>query len=74
MLDFEGSDESFQETFMATFSVTYSDMFVSIQTANLIENGEQIPVTLDNRKVMHIPVIIILCLIRNTLICILTGC
>lgn len=52
MLEFEGTNESFQETFLATFSVTYSDMFASVQTVNLVENGEQIPVTLDNRKVL----------------------
>ena len=49
MLDYDGS--SFEETFMATFSVTYSSMFVSVKTANLKENGDQIPVTLENRKV-----------------------
>ena len=51
MLDYEGTDESFQDTFMATFSITYSDMFVSVQSANLKEEGDKIPVTLDNRQV-----------------------
>ena len=51
MLDFEGSDDEFQDTYMATFSVTYSDMFVMVQSTDLKENGDRIPVTLQNRQV-----------------------
>ena len=49
MLDYEGDD--FQETFMASFQVSFSDMFGNMQTYNLREEGDKIPVTLKNRKV-----------------------
>ena len=49
MLDYEGDD--FEETFMASFQVSFSDMFDNVQTVNLREGGDQIPVTLENRKV-----------------------
>ena len=49
MLDYNGTN--FEDTFMATFSVTYSSIFESVKTANLKENGDQIPVTIENRKV-----------------------
>ncbi|XP_003391722.2 PREDICTED: ubiquitin-protein ligase E3A-like, partial [Amphimedon queenslandica] len=50
MLDFEGTDDEFQDTYMATFSITYSDMFVMVQSTDLKENGDKIPVTLENRQ------------------------
>ena len=51
MLDFEGTDDEFQDTYMVTFSITYSDMFVMVQSTDLKENGDKIPVTLENRQV-----------------------
>ena len=52
MLDYEGDD--FEETFMATFQVSFSDMFDNVQTVNLREGGDQISVTLENRKVQYV--------------------
>ena len=49
MLDYEAED--FQETFMATFRVSFSDMFGNLQTFDLREGGDKIPVTLANRQV-----------------------
>ena len=49
MLEYEGDD--FQETFMATFQVSFSDMFDNLQTFDLREGGDKIPVTLENRQV-----------------------
>ena len=37
---------------MATFQVSFSDMFGNLQTHNLRENGDQIPVTLGNKQVL----------------------
>ena len=51
MLDYEGDD--FEETFMASFQVSFSDMFDNVQTVNLREGGDQIPLTLENRKVQY---------------------
>ena len=36
---------------MASFQVSFSDMFDNMQTYNLREGGDKIPVTLSNRKV-----------------------
>ena len=52
MLDYEGDD--FQETFLATFQVSYADMFGNMQTFDLREGGDKIPVTLENRKVHNL--------------------
>ena len=49
MLDY--GDEDFQETFMATFQVSFTDMFGNLQTFDLREDGDKIPITLQNRQV-----------------------
>ena len=49
MLDYE--DDDFQETFMATFQVSFTDMFGNLQTFDLREGGDKIPVTMENRDV-----------------------
>ncbi|CAF0831634.1 unnamed protein product [Brachionus calyciflorus] len=51
LLEFEGSDEEFEETFMQTFQISVSDRTTdSLVSFNLKENGDQIPVTKSNRK------------------------
>ena len=51
ILDYEEEEEDFQDTFMATFQVSFSDMFDDLQTFDLREGGDKIPVTLKNRQV-----------------------
>lgn len=51
MLEFDGSQNEFEETFMATFQVSFSDMFGTMHSHNLKEDGDEIPVTMDNRQV-----------------------
>ena len=50
-LDYGGED--FQETFMATFQVSFTDMFGNLQTFDLREGGDKIPITLQNRQVCY---------------------
>ena len=48
LLECEGNVE---ELFMCTFSVSYDDMVGGTCTHDLKENGKEIPVTNENRKV-----------------------
>lgn len=48
MLDFEGDVEN---TFLCSFAIGYTDVFGNALTHDLIENGKDIPVTNENRKV-----------------------
>lgn len=48
--DPEAQDEDMESHFMLTFQVS-TDMFGSVHTHNLKENGDTIPVTKENRKV-----------------------
>ncbi|XP_022103087.1 ubiquitin-protein ligase E3A-like [Acanthaster planci] len=47
LLEFKGNVE---EIFMTNFVISYKDVFGSTVTHNLIENGENTPVTKDNRQ------------------------
>ena len=51
MTEFEGSDKDFEDTFMATFKVSMSDLFGTIHTHNLKEDGDKMPVTKANCQV-----------------------
>ena len=51
LLEFNESDEEFEETFMQTFQITVPDTFGSTVTFNLKEDGDKIPVTKQNRQV-----------------------
>lgn len=50
LLEFNGTDEEFEDTFMLTFQVSLSDNFDSVVSFNLKENGDKIPVTKENRR------------------------
>lgn len=50
LLDFEGTDEEFEDCFMQTFQISVTDNFESVVNFNLKENGDKIPVTKQNRK------------------------
>lgn len=50
LLDFEGTDDEFEDCFMLTFQISVTDNFESVVNFNLKENGEKIPVTKQNRK------------------------
>ena len=54
LLEFNGSDEEFEETFMQTFQISLQDTFGSVVTFNLKEDGDKIPVTKQNRQVMNV--------------------
>ena len=60
MLEFNGSDEEFEATFMLTFQISLTDNFESTVTFNLKPDGDNIPVTKQNRQVRF--VFICLCL------------
>ena len=47
MLDFDGD---VHETFMQTFRISYTDVFGANLTHDLKENGDDIPVTKENRQ------------------------
>ena len=49
LLEFEGTDEEFEDTFMQTFHISVTDSFESVVNFNLKENGDKIPVTKANR-------------------------
>lgn len=51
MLEYDGDAKEFEEIFMATFQVSYSDVFGTLNTHDLKEGGDHIPVTKDNRQV-----------------------
>ena len=51
MLEYDGDTKDFEEAFMATFQVSYADVFGSLNTQDLKEGGDHIPVTKDNRQV-----------------------
>jgi hypothetical protein len=51
LLDFEGSEQEFQDTFMQTFQISLTDNFGSPVNFDLKENGDKIPVTKENRRV-----------------------
>ena len=51
LLEFEGSDEEFEDTFAQTFQISLTDSFENTVSFNLKENGDKIPVTKQNRKV-----------------------
>ena len=48
MLEYEGNVE---ETFMQTFSLSFKDVFGDVPHHELKENGQNIPVTNENRRV-----------------------
>lgn len=50
MLEFDGTDEEFEDCFMLTFQISVTDSFESVVNFNLKEDGEKIPVTKENRK------------------------
>ncbi len=51
LLDFEGSDQDFEDCFMLTFQISLTDNFDSVVSFNLKENGDKIAVTKQNRQV-----------------------
>lgn len=52
LLEFQGSNEEFEETFMQTFQISLTDNFETTVNFSLKgEDGDKIPVTLENRKV-----------------------
>lgn len=50
ILDYEGDVEN---TFLCSFAISYTDVFGSVLTHELMENGKDIPVTNENRKVIY---------------------
>ena len=50
ILEFEGTEQEFEDTFMLTFQIGLTDTFESISNFNLKEDGDKIPVTLETRK------------------------
>jgi ubiquitin-protein ligase E3 A len=50
ILDFDGSNEEFEETFMISFQISMTDSFDSVVNFNLKEDGDKIHVTLKNRQ------------------------
>lgn len=50
LLDFEGTDEDFEDCFMLTFQISVTDNFGSVVSFNLKEGGESLPVTKQNRQ------------------------
>ncbi len=50
MLEFNGTDEEFEECFMLTFQISLTDNFDSVVSFNLKEDGDKIPVTKQNRQ------------------------
>ncbi|VEL35807.1 unnamed protein product [Protopolystoma xenopodis] len=50
MLEFDGTDEEFEEIFSMSFVITYKDMFGEAIVQELLENGSRISVTKWNRK------------------------
>ena len=51
MLDYSGDPADFEDTYMATFQVSFTDMFGTLNTYNLKEDGDKIPITPDNCQV-----------------------
>lgn len=51
LLEFQGSNEEFEETFMQTFQISLTDNFETTVNFSLKVDGDKIPVTLENRKV-----------------------
>ena len=49
ILSYEGDD--FEGTYMLTFNVSFTAPFEETQYTNLKEDGDNIPVTKENRKV-----------------------
>lgn len=49
MLDFEGDVEN---TFLCSFVISNTDVFGNVLTYELMENGKDLPVTNENRKVI----------------------
>jgi ubiquitin-protein ligase E3 A len=52
LLEFDGTEQSFQDTFMQTFQISLTDNFGSPVNFNLKENGDKIAVTKENRRVI----------------------
>ncbi|RNA22112.1 ubiquitin- ligase E3A isoform X1 [Brachionus plicatilis] len=50
VLDFEGTDDEFENTFMLTFQIGLSDNFGNVVNFNLKENGDKISVNMKNRQ------------------------
>lgn len=50
MLDYTESD--FEEVFMQTFRINYTDVFGSVMSYDLKENGDTINVTQENKYVL----------------------
>ena len=51
LLEFEGTDEEFEDIFSLTFQISLTDTFENTISYNLKENGDKIPVTKQNRQV-----------------------
>ncbi len=49
LLEFEGSEEDFQDTFMQTFQISITNNFGASVNFNLKRYGDKIPVTKENR-------------------------
>lgn len=54
LLEFQGTNEEFENTFMQTFQISLTDNFGSVVNFNLKDDGDKIPVTKENRKVILI--------------------
>ena len=55
----EYNNDDFEEAFMLTFQINLTDSFGSVVNFNLIENGDQVSVTKENRKVSELKVMIL---------------
>ena len=62
-MEFDGSEQEFQDTFEQTFQVSLTDNFGTPVNFNLKEGGDKIPVTKQNRKVSDSKLVFIGCLI-----------
>ena len=64
LLDFEGTEEDFEDTFALTFQISLTDSFENTVSFNLKENGDKIAVNKQNRQVItHFQIHIIVSII-----------
>lgn len=53
LLEFEGTEEEFEDLFPLTFQISLTDSFENTVSFNLKENGDQIAVKMQNRQVKN---------------------
>jgi ubiquitin-protein ligase E3 A len=50
ILDFEGTDQQFEDTYMINYQISLMNSFDTVVNFNLKENGDKIPVTKQTRQ------------------------